>query len=122
MIILPILLYYYALIQSGNTSPEIIKDYAVAQSIARGVDPQKVTGILNGESKFIVPTKQHYHDGKKKGKWCNSNGPAQIRDCDHPEVTITQANDPIFAINFIIDNIDKCKTWWLATCPASGSE
>ncbi len=107
-----ILLFYYQAINSGNISTSTIKDYAIAESIASGVDQNKVVNVISGESGFI-PTKVHYNDGKKG---CDSVGLVQIRNCDHKEVSYEQATNPIFAVNFLIKNIDKCETWWKATC------
>ena len=111
--LLAVLMFYYAQIHAGNTSPTIIRDYAVTESLVANVDPQKVISVLGKESGFN-PTRIHYND---MALGCNSVGLAQIRDCNHPEVTLKQAEDPIFAVNFLIKNIDKCKTWWASTCP-----
>jgi hypothetical protein len=108
---LPILIYYYAQIAMGNTSPDIIKDYAVAESLMAGVDPAVITKVIERESGFDT-NKVHKNDGKVG---CNSRGLVQIRDCNH-DVTDQQAFNPVFAVNFLIKNIDKCHTWWYNTC------
>jgi hypothetical protein len=109
--LIAVLSFYYANI-SSTSSPQIIKDYAVVESLIAGKDPQVITTVIDRESGF-VPTKVHYNDGKKG---CNSVGLAQIRDCDHKDISYEQATNPIFAVSFLINNLDKCKTWWKATC------
>lgn len=112
MILASILLYYYQLIQTGSTTPAILRDYAVVESLEANIDPQVIETIIERESGFD-PTKTHYNDG---AVGCDSRGLVQIRSCDH-DTTTTEAYDPIYAINFLIANIDKCTTWWRATCP-----
>ena len=109
------LLFYYQQIALGNTSPILLKDYAVVESLMAGVDPQKVVAVIDHESHF-VPTVVHYNDMKQG---CDSVGLVQIRDCNHPEVSFEQATNPIFSVNFLIHHIDKCETWWKNTCPDS---
>lgn len=108
-----VLAFYYQQIHNGNISPEVLKDYAVTESLVAGVDPQKVIGVINRESRFN--TKSLHKNDMAIG--CNSRGLVQIRDCNHPDISTEQAYDPIFAVNFLIKNIDKCETWWRATCP-----
>lgn len=114
--LLAALVFYYAQINSGNVTPTVIHDYAVVESLVSGLNPQQVnevTTVIQGESQY-VPTKIHYNDA---AIGCNSVGLVQIRDCNHPDVSLQQAENPIFAVNFLIDNIDKCDTWWYSTCP-----
>lgn len=106
------LAFYYSQIQAGNTDPVLLKDYAIVESLVAGVDPQKVVYTIDKESKFkssIV----HYNDMKRG---CDSVGLVQIRDCNHPDISFREAINPIFSINFLIKNIDKCNTWWKNTC------
>jgi hypothetical protein len=110
--LLPILLYYYAIINAGFATPEIIKDYAVVESLVAGVDPQQVIGVIKAESGFN--TKALNRNDMALG--CHSRGLVQIRSCNH-SVTDEQAYNPIFSVNFLIHNIDKCETWWKNTCP-----
>ncbi len=111
--LLTILAFYYAQISNGNYNRETLIDYAVVESLVQGVNPQRVVGLINKESGFN-PYATHLND---MAKGCNSRGLVQIRDCNHKEVTSKQAYDPIFSVNFLIKNIDKCETWWRATCP-----
>jgi len=113
MLLTAILSFYYAQILQGNVSPEIIKDYAVVESLISGNDPKIILSILESESNFD-PKRVHKNDGKIG---CDSVGLVQIRNCSHPEISYVQATNPIFAVNFLISNIDKCKTWWKNTCP-----
>jgi len=50
--------------------------------------------------------------GIVKGQRELSYGLAQIHLPDHPEVTLQQATDPVFATDFIAKNWTKHKTWW----------
>ena len=103
---------YYNMINSGNTSPEVLRDYAAIESQIAGVDTQKVLYTIEKESQF-----NHKAENKNDmAMGCDSIGLVQIRDCNHPEVSYTQATNPIFAVNFLIENIDKCNTWWKNTC------
>lgn len=114
--LLAALMFYYQQINNGNATPSLIHDYAIVESKVAGLDQEQineVTTVIQGESQF-VPTKIHYNDA---AIGCDSVGLVQIRDCNHPDITLQQAENPIFAVNFLIDNIDKCDTWWLATCP-----
>lgn len=116
MILVAALMWYYTQINMGNISPGLLKDYAIVESQAANLslkEQRQVIGIIESESHFN-PKALHLHDMAKE---CNSRGLVQIRDCNHRDVSIEQAYDPIFSINFLIQNIDKCKTWWRATCP-----
>ena len=103
-------MFYYNLLSNGTHSQEIIKDYAVVESLVAGVDPQMVLYTIKEESRFR-PNALNPND-----KGCRSRGLVQIRDCNHPTVTDEMAYNPVFAVNFLIENIDKCETWWKATC------
>ena len=69
--------------------------------------------IIMEESKFN-PTAFHPNDG---GKGCHSRGLVQINDCFH-DIAIEDANDPDFAIAFLLKNLseDHCQWMW-STCP-----
>lgn len=111
------LLFYYATIRAGDISTSTIQGYAITEAVAANLTPlqkQEVLTVIKGESGFD-PTKINPND-----KGCESAGLVQIRLCDH-DVTEAQALDPIYAVNFLIQNIDKCKTWWLATCNLTDS-
>ncbi len=107
------LAFYYSQIQAGNTDPVLLKDYAIVESLVAGVDPQKVVYTIDHENKSWKPEVVHYNDMKIG---CDSVGLVQIRDCNHPDVSFEQATDPIFSVNFLIKNINKCNTWWKNTC------
>lgn len=112
--LIPVLLWYYTQINSGSTSPSIIKEYAIIESMVAGLsveEQQKVIYTINKESRFN-PKALNRND---MAIGCHSRGLVQIRSCNH-NVTDEQAYNPIFAINFLIRNIDKCKTWWKGTC------
>ena len=111
--LIPVLAFYYQLIAQGSTTPTIIRDYAVVESLVAGVDPQTVIGVIKKESQFN-PKALNKND---MAAGCHSRGLVQIRSCNH-DVTDEQAYDPVFAVNFLIRNIDKCKTWWKGTCPS----
>lgn len=112
-----VILFYYLQIQNGVQDRGTIIDYAIAESQSAGLsieNQQKVIGIIKAESGFN-PKALHEND---TATGCNSRGLVQIRDCNHKEVSVEQAYNPIFAVNFLIKNIDKCETWWKATCPS----
>jgi hypothetical protein len=50
--IVAILLYYYQIINAGDTSINTIKDFIVSEAIASNVNPQMALGIVERESKF----------------------------------------------------------------------
>lgn len=106
-----VLLFYYNQIALGNNDPTLLKDYAVVESLVAGVDPQLVVGTIKAESGFRT-TALNRND---MAEGCHSRGLVQIRSCNH-KTTDEQAYNPIYSVNFLIDNIDKCKTWWLNTC------
>ncbi len=113
---LMVLLFYYNQFALGNVSTSTIKDYAVVESRIANLsmeDQNRVLTIIDKESGFN-PKAIHVND---MAVGCNSRGLTQIRDCNHKEVSIEQAFDPIYSVNFLIKNIDKCETWWKATCP-----
>ena len=112
--LLAVIGFFYGQIINGNYDKQTLRAYAIMESQLAGIDGQMVVKLIDGENKDWIPDRVHYNDA---AIGCNSVGLAQIRDCNHPEVSYKQAIDPIFAINFIISHIDKCKTWWKSTCP-----
>ncbi len=116
MSLIAILLYYYQIINSGNYTKEVLRDYAVVESKVAGLSIEEQNQVLytiDHENKNWIPDKVHYND---MAVGCDSVGLAQIRDCNHPEISFKQATNPIISINFLISNIDKCDTWWKSTC------
>lgn len=109
--LLAVLMFYQTAINAGNTDPAFLKDYAIVQSLVLNVDPQKVISVIDKESGFN--SKALHKDDGKEG--CDSRGLVQIRSCDH-SITDEEAYSPIFSVNFFIQNIDKCNTWWKNTC------
>lgn len=105
------LAFYYSEIQAGNTDPGMLIDYAVVESLVAGVDPQKVLYTIKKESSF-KPNALNRNDN---GQGCDSRGLVQIRSCNH-KTTDLEAYNPIYSVNFLIKNIDKCETWWKSTC------
>ena len=111
--LIPVLLFYYnAIIINHDYSTTTLRDYAVVESLIAGVNSDKVRWTIEKESQFKFDARND--NDMKQG--CDSRGLVQIRDCNHPTVTDAMANDPIFAVNFLIKNIDKCDTWWKNTC------
>lgn len=108
-----VLVFYYQLLQQDQ-SPAVIKDYAVVESQAAGLsveDQQKVLFTIDHESKFN-PNAINRND---MAEGCDSRGLVQIRSCNH-DTTDAQAYNPVYSVNFLIKNIDKCNTWWANTC------
>ncbi len=102
-----ILAFYYAQITSKNIDPTIITDYIIAESVASGVDPQMVLGIAKAESGL---------NPQAIGDHGTSHGLFQIHLPAHKDITKEQAEDPIFATQWSINEMKKngCKIW--STC------
>lgn len=111
------LLFYYSVIRAGDISTSTIQGYAITESVAANLTPvekQEVLVVIQGESGYD-PTKINPND-----KGCESAGLVQIRLCNHA-VTEAEALNPIYAVGFLIQNIDKCHSWWRSTCPIDGT-
>lgn len=64
-----------------------------------------------GDSNYVCPK------GPNKGLVAPSHGAVQISSCWHPEVTLEQANDFEFSVEFLARGLanGKCGEW--STCP-----
>ena len=102
--LLPVLLFYYSLIASGDTRPEIIHDYIVVEALVAGVDPQMAVGVAKAESRLNC--KAIGDGGKSRGCW-------QIYGPAHPGVTKEQAHDIIWSTQWSLDEMKKngCGIW-----------
>jgi len=92
----------------------MLKDYAVVESKVIGLslqDQQKVIFTIDNESKFN-PDAINRND---MALGCDSRGLVQIRNCNH-QTTDSEAYNPIYSVNFLISNLDKCDSWWRNTC------
>lgn len=95
-----------------------IVSYVITKSTLLGIDPNKILFTIKKESEFrpnVVNTND-CNSKESKNCGCSSRGLVQIRDCSHPTVTDEMAFDPIFSVDFLLKNIDKCNTWWRNTC------
>lgn len=103
-----ILAFYVAQITSGNITPEILKDYAVVQSLSENVDPQIILHIIAAESQF---------NPNAIGDHGTSIGEVQIHLPAHPDISPEEAENPIFATRFVVSEVKngKCSEW--STCP-----
>lgn len=106
-----VLVFYYNLINGGDIRPEIIREYAVTESLVAGVDPRKILYTIEHESGFNT----YAINRNDMAQGCDSRGLVQIRSCNH-ETTDQEAYNPLYSVNFLITNIDKCDTWWKNTC------
>lgn len=111
--LIPVLLYYYSLINSGSTTPSIIKDYIVVEALVAGVNPQTALTVAERESRFNP--KAAGDGGKSHGIW-------QIHLPAHKEVTKEQAQNIIFSTQWSMNEMSKnsCAIW--STCPKSVSK
>lgn len=97
---------------------ESIQELIKAKSAEYGVDPIIPIVIVENESRYNPKAK-----GDKTyvcpitGEVAPSHGLAQINECWHPEVTLEQAQDPEFAVTFLVKAIaeGRCSEW--STCP-----
>lgn len=105
--LLLVLAFYYQLIQNGNTSPEIIRDYVVVESLVAGVNPQISQGVVKRESGFNCEAIGDH--GESEGCW-------QIHLPAHKSISSSQAKDPIFSTQWSLQEIKEngCKIW--TTC------
>jgi len=102
--LIPVLLFYYSLIQSGDVRPEIISEYIVVEALVAGVNPQMAIGVAKRESGFNCTANG---DGNK------SHGCWQIYLPAHPEITKAQAHDIIWSTQWSLNEMKKngCKIW-----------
>lgn len=122
MFIIPILVYYYALINSGNVTPAILKDYVVVEAIASGVDTQLAIRIAGNESRFNPHPKDGDGDKicKTTGEPMRSRGMWQWNTCGHPDISDEQAYNPIISTQLAIQAIKRgeCYMWTTSGCHA----
>lgn len=74
------------------------------KSAQYGVDPIIPIAIVEAESRYVV---------NARGDNGLARGLAQIRSDFHPDITDAQADDPYFAIEFLVSNLalGHC-SWW----------
>lgn len=75
---------------------EEMHDYAVARSEMEGVDPDIITSVIACESSW---------NPSARGDQGHSRGLVQIHEGYHPEISDEQADDPRFAINYLVEKI-----------------
>lgn len=81
---------------------EDYKLYAVHQAEMHGLDPQQLETVVQCESGW---------DMNATGK-LGERGLVQIWLRKHPDITLDQALDPIFSIDFLAQNLKAHKSWW----------
>ena len=83
------------------TSSTTIVAYIKKEALKRNIEPEPIIETIKCESNFIpdVQSRHRYADGTRE----QSFGLVQIHLPSHPYVTKEQANDPEFAIDFILD-------------------
>jgi len=82
----------------SKEKPKTVKQLVYMASIAHNVDEQLLTRIIFCESSNNVRA-------VNKNQFENSKGLVQINQLAHPEITDTQAFDPMFATNYLASNI-----------------
>lgn len=80
------------------TSKEDMVRYATQQALAARILPSTVLRVISCESNW-VPTAVGDHG--------HSHGLVQIYDTAHPEVSREMADDPYFAIDFLVRNLHE---------------
>jgi hypothetical protein len=105
--LLNILVFYYALINSNQVSPVNIRDYITTEALVIGVDPQIALGVAKAESGF---------DPENIGDNNTSFGVWQIHLPAHQEISKEQANDIIFSTTWALQEMkaNGCRIW--STC------
>ncbi len=72
--------------------------YATKQALAAKVLPSTVVAVIQCESNFVPDA---------IGDHGHSHGLVQIYDTAHPDISLEQANDPKFAINYLIQELKE---------------
>lgn len=80
--------------------------YATQQALVAKIEPSVVLSVIACESNW-VPTAVGDHG--------HSHGLVQIYDTAHPQVSVEQAEDPKYAINFLVNEL-KAGNGHLWTC------
>ena len=75
-------------------TPDQIKDYAIYQAQNNQLDVTTILKVIDCESRF---------NPQAIGDHGTSIGVAQIHLPAHPDITLEQAMDPIWSINWMID-------------------
>jgi len=91
-----------------------------AKSAQYGVDPSIPIIIIERESSYNRIAKgDREYVCPRTGKIAPSHGIAQINECWHPDVTLDQAHDIEFSVDFLVKGIaeGRCGQW--STCPLS---
>jgi len=104
--------------EAPKADKESIQELIKQKSAEYGVDPIIPIVIVENESRYNPTAKGDLnYVCKATGEIAPSHGLAQINECWHPEVTLEQAHDVEFSIEFLVKAISegKCKQW--ATCP-----
>jgi len=102
--LIPVLLFYYSLIQSGDVRPEVVREYIIVEALVAGVNPQMAERVANAESRFNCNA--NGDGGKSHGCW-------QIYLPAHPTITKAQAHDIIWSTQWSLNEMKKngCGIW-----------
>lgn len=85
-----------------------MQHYAVHQAAQAGVRASVVLTVIECETMHTWdPTIQSTYPNARDGGRELSFGLAQIHMPDHPNVTMEEATDARFAINFLVDNLSE---------------
>lgn len=110
--LLAFILYAQLIINQGQASTSLIRDYIAAVATLDGVDVQTALIIAKDESGF---------NPQAIGDHGTSIGLFQIHLPAHPDISEKQAEDPIFSTEWTMQKLKEgeCDIW--STCPNNGS-
>jgi hypothetical protein len=92
------------------TTKEDMQEYALHKATEAGVNPTVVFNVIDCETMHTWnPVIQSTYKNRADGGRELSFGLAQIHMPDHPDVSMEQATDPRFAINFLVENLKNHK-------------
>lgn len=95
-----------------NPSKEEYVAYAVKKAVEANLMPTEVKKVIECETSGTWDPKiQSGHKNVKDGGRELSFGLAQIHLPDHPDVTLEEATDPYFAMDFLISEWEEGRAW-----------
>lgn len=99
-------------------TPPTLQEIVIARARAHGVDPNLALAIVKAESHFDPMVQSAFKDSTGPNGREDSWGLVQIHLPDHPNITRAEAEDPLFAAEFLATELAKgnCRWEW-STCP-----
>ncbi|MDE2098531.1 MAG: hypothetical protein KGL39_14855 [Patescibacteria group bacterium] len=103
---LSITLFLFPIIASASQYTTLLKEYVRLDSIVNGINPDLTSCIITHESQWISDKTGPEHIGASQGLW-------QIYLRMHRNITLEEANDPIWATTWSLDQIKAGRvSWW----------